>query len=146
MNQQVFLQQKPKIPNIKTESQAMDSRQIRMVGDDDFSWQTSLSCFAYFQTEEHSFANTPEMSNICIRLTHRYLQTYAFLFYLFLNVFPAKSIAFVRQSACFWRKRACKLRGKLISFRPKMPCFSVKIRLISQRKSCFASSLPIDFF
>jgi len=86
------------------------------------------------------------MSEICIELTHKHLQTKAFLFYLFLNVFPAKSIAFVRQSACFCGERACKLTDKMMSFSPKTPCFCVKIRFIRCHKPYFASSLPIDFF
>ena len=145
-NQQVFPQQKPKTPNIKIENKARSCTQIRMADNDDFSWQTSLSCFAYFQTGCHSFANTPKMSNICIRLTHKHLQTPALLFHLFLNVFTTKSIAFVRQSACFCGERACRLTGKMMLFSLKTPCFCVKIRFIRCHKPYLASSLPIDFF
>lgn len=97
----------------------IDRIQIMVVNIIEFSWQRTLSYFAYLQTDMLVVANTASMSTFRIYFIHNRLHIFL-KFYLPNNIsFVGKSIELSMKFTCFWQTITYHLPTKLLSIQRK---------------------------
>ncbi len=93
--------------------------QIMTANVTEFSWQRTLSYFAYLQTDMPVVANTASMSILCIYLIHNILRFFS-VFYLPISIsFAGKSIELSMKFTCFWQSISYNLPLKVLFIQRK---------------------------
>lgn len=97
----------------------VDRIKITTVNIIEFSWQRTLSYFAYLQTDMLVVANTASMSTFRICLIHNSLRFFP-KFYLPANIlFASNNIELSMKFTCFWQTITYHLPPKVLSIQRK---------------------------
>ena len=120
--------------------------QIMKVNLTEFSWQRTLSYFAYLQTDMLVVANTASMSNFRICLIYNRFRLFP-KFYLPANIlFASNNIELSMKFTCFWPTITYHLPSpKYCVFSEKLIDITARIQFFSVIDVLCASSMPIVF-